>query len=160
MFYIGIDPGISGGIAVVSDNWKVGDAEVYKMPATELDLHNKLVDIKTMIHNHEESNDMFCLIENVHSMPGMGSQSVFKFGFHYGLEIMAILALQISFDKVTPQKWMKSFTTLKRKDLGATKWKNHLKQKAQQLYPRVKITLATADALLIAHYNRHYYNKN
>lgn len=159
MFWIGIDPGASGGIAVISDNWDVGEAEVYKMPETELDLYNLLVDIKTMIHNHGDNNDLFCLIEAVHSFPGQGVVSSFKFGFHYGLEIMAILALQISFDKVTPQKWMRSFTSLKRKDMTNSKWKNHLKQKAQQFYPKVKLTLATTDALLLAHYNRHFYNK-
>ena len=33
-----------------------------------------------------------------------------------------------------------------------TEWKNRLKGMAQQLYPDLKVTLATADALLIATY--------
>ena len=32
------------------------------------------------------------------------------------------------------------------------KRKNYLKQLAQQLYPNIKITLATSDAILLAHY--------
>lgn len=157
MFWIGIDPGKSGGIAVISDNWDVGTAQVYKMPATERDLYDQLKEIKDMIENQMENNSMFCLIENVHSFPGMAAKATFTFGYHYGLEIAFLTALQIPFERVTPQKWMRALVPVQRKDRSTTEWKNILKRKAQELYPRTKIILPVADALLLAHYNRKFH---
>ena len=40
------------------------------------------------------------------------------------------------------------------KEESKSQWKNRLKAKAQQLFPKLKITLKTADAILIAEYCR------
>ena len=58
---------------------------------------------------------------------------------------------------VTPLTWMKYFGTSRPKD--KTKRKNHLKQIAQELCPEAKITLATADALLLAIWARAEHNR-
>jgi hypothetical protein len=50
---------------------------------------------------------------------------------------------------VPPKKWQQALGLGSAKDLTKTQWKNKLKNKAQQLYPQIKVTLATADALLI-----------
>ena len=42
--------------------------------------------------------------------------------------------------------------TMKR--MAKTEWKNKLKGLAQRLYPREKVTLNTADAILLAHYGK------
>lgn len=140
---IGIDPGASGGIAWISD----GEACVEKMPETLVDLWELLGDIQ---HGKLIWNKQRCkaYLEQVHSMPGQGVASSFKFGQGYGALEMALTAAGIPFERVTPQKWQKALGCLTKGD------KNVSKRKAQELFPQLKITHATADALLIAEYGR------
>lgn len=143
--YIGIDPGAHGGIAVLSDDGSV--VEVAKMPTTPMDLLDFLSKYK---------DDSFCILERVGGMPGNGGSAMFNFGKGYGHLQMALLALGIPTNDVTPNKWEKSFQLGSSGKYGKTEWKNRLKAKAQQLFPSLgrKITLATCDALLIAEYGR------
>ena len=69
---------------------------------------------------------------------------------------MALLALGMPTEKVTPQKWQKVYQLGSSKSYTKIQWKNKLKAKAQQLFPSLgkKITLSTSDALLIAEYAR------
>ena len=69
---------------------------------------------------------------------------------------MALYALEIPTTKVTPAKWMKHYSNQvgTSKGLSKTEWKNKLKGLAQMLYPSVKVTLNTADAILIANYGK------
>lgn len=143
--YIGIDPGVHGGIAVLSADGSV--VEVAKMPTTPMDLLDFLSKYK---------EDSFCVLERVGGMPGNGGSAMFNFGKGYGHLQMALLALGIPTNDVTPNKWEKSFQLGSSGKYGKTEWKNRLKAKAQQLFPSLgrKITLATCDALLIAEYGR------
>ncbi len=51
---------------------------------------------------------------------------------------------------VKPQEWQKALGLGTRgKGQSKTQWKNKLKQRAEQLFPTIKVTLANADALLI-----------
>ena len=140
MKYIGIDPGKSGGIAIISEE----GAFAIKMPETEKDIFDYLQD---------NSHECFCLIEQVHAMPGQGVTSMFNFGMGYGGLRMALIAANIPFETITPQKWQKALSCQTKGD------KNVSKRRAQELYPELKITHAIADAILIAHYAstvRHY----
>lgn len=143
--YIGIDPGAHGGIAVLSADGSV--VEVAKMPTTPMDLLDFLSRYK---------DDSFCVLERVGGLPGQGGSAMFNFGKGYGHLQMALLALGIPTNDVTPNKWEKSFQLGSSGKYGKTEWKNRLKAKAQQLFPSLgrKITLATCDALLIAEYGR------
>lgn len=82
---------------------------------------------------------------------GAPGSAMFNFGQNYGhLEAVAhTLGLEIR--HVTPQKWQKSLSLGTSNGRSKTEWKNHLKSKAQMLYPNHKVTLANADALLIYH---------
>lgn len=143
--YIGIDPGAHGGIAVLDSGGAV--VEVRKMPETPQDLLDFLEKYK------EES---FCTLERVGGMPGNGGSAMFNFGKGYGHLQMALLALGIPTEDVTPNKWEKSYQLGTSGKYTKTEWKNRLKAKAQQLFPSLgkRITLATCDALLIAEYGR------
>lgn len=132
--YIGIDPGASGGIAVIENN----SAVAYKMPDTEADIWELFASLRQM------ECSIFAVIELVHSMPAQGVKSVFTFGKSYGGLRMALIAAAIPFTEVTPQRWQKDMGCLTKGD------KNVSKAKAQQLYPSLKVTHATADSLLIA----------
>ena len=143
--YIGIDPGDQGGIAVLSADGSV--VEVAKIPTTPMDVLDFLSKYK---------DDSYCILARVGGLPGQGGSAMFNFGKGYGHLQMALLALGIPTNDVTPNKWEKSFQLGSSGKYGKTEWKNRLKAKAQQLFPSLgrKITLATCDALLIAEYGR------
>jgi hypothetical protein len=138
---IAIDPGKKGGIAVYE-----GFISVWKMPETHMDL---FLFLKEAVKRGVADT---CYLEKVHGMPKMGGQAMFNFGKQYGWIEMALLALEIPTVTVTPQKWMKALELGTKGSRTTSEWKNHLKAKAQQLYPSIKVTLDTADALLILHY--------
>lgn len=143
--YIGIDPGKHGGIAVMGADGDVLD--VVKMPGTPQDLLDFLEQYK---------DDSFCTLERVGGMPGNGGSAMFNFGKGYGHLQMALLALHIPTEDVTPNKWEKTYQLGSSGKYTKTEWKNRLKAKAQQMFPHLgkKITLATCDALLICEYGR------
>lgn len=135
MTIIGIDPGTNGGIAWITD----GKPCVEKMPDTLQDLWELLRDIATVGNCH-------AYIEQVHSSPQMGVKSAFTFGNGFGHLEMALTAAGIPLTRTRPQVWQKELGCLTKGD------KNVTKRKAQELFPNIKVTHATADALLIATY--------
>lgn len=141
---IGIDPGAAGGIAVYScDDKKI--VEVAKMPATPQEL---LSFLRVYMFNS------VCYLERVQGMPGNSGSAMFNFGRGFGQIEMALLALKIPFTEVTPQKWQKELQLGHKGSKTSSQWKNKLKERAQQLYPKLKITLAISDSLLIVEYGR------
>lgn len=139
---IGIDPGTNGAISVTDSEGNV--IKVDKMPDTPKDVLDILSPYK---------DDSICYIEKVGGMPGQGGSAMFNFGKNYGHLEMALYALEIPFVTVTPQKWQKEFQLSgKKSEMGYTKWKNVLKEKAQQVFPKIKMTLWKSDALLIGRY--------
>ncbi len=81
-------------------------------------------------------------------MPKQGVTSSFTFGKNYGFLIGLLTAIQIPFKFVTPQQWQKGMQCLTKGD------KNVSKSAAQRLWPKVKVTHAIADSMLIAEYGR------
>lgn len=150
---IGIDPGKNGGIAVLFDNGAVMDAT--KMPDTPQDIMAFLRDVQVVADTYSKS--VVCYMEAVgFGMPGQSSSATAKFARHCGHLEMALLALGIQTNTVTPNKWEKVYQLGKSSEFSKTEWKNRLKAKAQQLFPLLgkRITLATCDALLLAEYGR------
>lgn len=144
MTIIGIDPGTNGGIAWITD----GKPCVEKMPDTLKDLWELIQDIRAASSpplGIGETNAM-AYIEQVHSSPQMGVKSAFTFGNGFGHLEMALTAAGIPFTRIRPQVWQKELGCLTKGDKLVTK------RKAQELFPSMKITHATADALLIAKY--------
>jgi Holliday junction resolvasome RuvABC endonuclease subunit len=137
---IGIDPGKNGGIAWIAD----GKPCVEKMPETAKELWELIESIQFSGFDHA----IKAYVEQVHSSPQMGVKSAFTFGQGFGQIEMALTAAGIPFERVRPQAWQKSMGCLTRGD------KNVSKRRAQELFPSLKITHATADALLIAEYGR------
>lgn len=140
--YIGVDPGASGGIAAL---WPNGP-ETHKMPDTEADILALIEGVS--VRADYEHMTAIAAMEKVHSMPGQGVSSSFKFGLGYGGLRMALLAARIPFRDVQPQAWQRAMGCLTGGD------KNISKGMAQQLFPAVKVTHAIADALLIAEWLR------
>ena len=148
---IGIDPGKNGGIVALDRDGHV--VSVTKMPPTYPDIYDYLNDLLATPHDNATA-----YIERVGTgMPGQSSKATATFARHCGHIEMALYALGIPTVEVLPTRWQQSLSIGKERDCATkAEWKNRLKAKAQQLYPALwkarKITLATADALLIAHY--------
>lgn len=139
MLIIGIDPGASGGIAWHTD----GGMDCCKMPETERDVWHAL---QTLVVSSDGKRKAY--IEKVHSSPQQGVTSAFTFGRGYGFLRGCLIALEIPFEEVTPQKWQSAMGCM-------TKGKKNVsKSRAQQLWPGITITHAVADALLICEHGR------
>ena len=155
MRIIGIDPGLSGGIAIL-DDLKIFD--IYDMPIMSEGKKNKnqlnsaqLVNI--IRKNLIPDGDTFLIVEQVSAMPGQGVTSMFNFGQTFGSikGICAALNLPIFF--VRPAKWKKHFDLINSsKDASRTK--------VIEMYPSISSRLSKkkdvnkADAILIARYFR------
>ena len=165
--YIGIDPGVSGGVAwkTTYENMGLIGTSLQKMPETERDLCD-LFDKKIL--KDQYSDKAFAVIEQQTPRPtryrdgkGGWKSSILKstcvLYSNYMQIRMCLIALDIPFETVTPTKWQSYFGLKKKKGEGDNKWKNRIKAKAQELYPESMIdsgslTLATSDSLLIATY--------
>ncbi len=144
MIHIGIDPGKSGGIAILDE----GKVATYKLAdLTERDLFELFDSLRF-------TATVAAHLEKVASSPQMGVVSAFTFGMGYGGLRMALVASGIPFETVTPAKWQRAMGCLTKGD------KNVTKRKAQELFPNVKVTHAIADALLIAEYCRRNWGKS
>lgn len=147
MVYMGIDPGQSGGLAAIAP----GGITLEKMPPTERDTWD-------WIWSFGGIPNVVAIIEKVHSFPGQGVSSTFKFGMGFGGLKMALTAAMIPYEEVDPRRWQKALGIPPRKKAeDKKKFKLRLKAFAQKLFPRVEgITLETCDALLIAEFARRY----
>lgn len=150
MRWIGIDPGLTGALAVVEDPGVLKD--VCPMPS----MSGRVVPVvlKQILETwSEDTEQLLVLIEDVHSMPGQGVASTFKFGQAYGTAIGVVGAMGLPMDFVTPQKWKRLFT-LTGKDKDASR------AKATELWPSMrqhwsrKSDNGMSDAALIAEYGR------
>ena len=124
MRIFGIDPGLSGAIALLENN-KVLD--VIELPVMSEGKKNKRqlnsAQLSNFISKNVENIDTTAVIvEQVNAMPGQGVTSMFNFGQTFGAikGITAALNLPIYF--VRPSKWKKHFDLIKSsKDASRTK---------------------------------------
>jgi len=152
--FIGIDPGKHGGLVCLSRSRVI---DVIPMPLTNMDIWNWFFN-----WSNPEWDTTTATIERVHSMPKQSAQSGFTFGRGYGAIEMALTARGIRTEHITPQVWMRALSISPRKKTERrSEWKNRLRAKAQQLFPRLDYwdgpkgkQLAVADALLIAEFCR------
>ena len=137
MKIIGIDPGLSGAIAIL-ENKKV--IALFDIPVMTEGKKNKrqlnsalLVNLlKQNISNNEE---IAVVVEQVNAMPGQGVTSMFNFGQTFGAikGICAALNLPIFF--VRPSKWKKHFELINSS-------KDSSRTKAIEMYPNLSDQLA------------------
>ena len=153
MRIFGIDPGLSGGIAILENN-KV--KEMFDMPVMSEGKKNKRqlnsAFLSQLIKdNIKDIEDTVMVVEQVNAMPGQGVTSMFNFGQTFGAikGICAALSLPIFF--VRPAKWKKHFELINSsKDASRTK--------VIEMYPFLADKLSKkkdvnkTDAILIARY--------
>ena len=106
----------------------------------------------------EPEDDSTAVVETVHSMPGQGVASIFKFGKAYG-EILGLLtACGVVIHHATPSKWQRAMGIPPQGKKSKTEHKRLIKQRAQELFPKEKIVNEIADAYVIAEYARQTYS--
>lgn len=144
MYILGIDPGEKGGFAFKdTSNSEMTVFEFSKMT------HKEIADT---LKFYACFDDVYCIIEKVHAAPGQGVVSMFTFGKNYGFWLGVLTAAGIPFEEVTPQTWQAGMGIRHARHTAYTERKRALKQKAEQLFPQLKVTLANADALLICEF--------
>ena len=164
MNFLGIDPGLSGGMALIGEN---GVIWVEDMPTITVKKGKKnqrfidLVALRTLIVGALfvgiPPTPVHAFIEKVSAMPGQGVCSMFKFGRGFGNIEAMIAAFEIPYTMVHPKTWQKEML----RDIpGDGKGRSVLA--AQRLFPHVKLIPVNcrtpkdgrAEALLIAEYGR------
>ena len=153
MRIIGIDPGLSGAIAIL-DDLKISD--MFDMPVMPEGKKNKKqlnsAQLVKIIKRHILSNDnTFVIVEQVGAMPGQGVTSMFNFGQTFGAIKGICASLNLPIFYVRPAKWKKHFDLINSsKDASRTK--------VIEMYPSISERLSKkkdvnkADAILIARY--------
>ena len=153
MRHIGIDPGLSGAVAIISDD----SLKVFDMPTMTVDRNGKA---KRQVSANElaellnlyAGKDCHVYVERVSAMAGQGVTSVFSFGRSFGMieGILAALKMPVTF--VAPATWTRA--------IGRSPGKDASRARAMELFPnheyffkRVKDD-GRADAALIAHWGR------
>ena len=162
MKIIGIDPGLSGAIAILENN-KV--LSIFDIPVMAEGKKNKRQVNGPQIYNEIslrinkfQKKDIIVVIEQVSAMPGQGVTSMFNFGQSFGVLKGICSAMQLSLYFVRPTKWKKYFGLIKtEKDASRTK--------VIEIFPYISSQLSRkkdsnkADAVLIASFFYNTYKK-
>ena len=153
MKIIGIDPGLSGGIAVLENN-KI--LNMFDMPVMAEGKKNKRqlnsAQLVSLIKDNIKVNEeIVVVVEQVNAMPGQGVTSMFNFGQTFGAIKGVCAALELPIFFVRPSKWKKHFELINSS-------KDSSRTKAIEMYPSLSSQLAKkkdvnkSDAILIARF--------
>ena len=140
--YIGIDPGKSGALALLTE-----DGQCTVVPFNE--------SAYTAILKAASGPSSVCCLEKVGAMPGQGVVSMFNFGHNLGYIEGLLQAFDIPYQLVPPQTWKKEFCV--------TSDKNTSIEVCRKLFPYVSLlptersrkpSDGMAEAMLLAEYAR------
>lgn len=106
---IGIDPGLSGGLAAMTLGGDI--VSVMPMPTLKIGNGKSEVDIEILVNwlrARKASHNVGCAaLERVASRPGQGVCAVFSFGVGYGMVRGVLTTLGIPVELPRPQEWQK-----------------------------------------------------
>lgn len=162
MIYIGIDPGLQGGLGVI------GTSDPFKQEVFGVPLPTLLISKTKRKYNHVGISALFspfkntvcyAVLEKQHAMPKQGITSMFSIGYGFGLLKQCLIDFGISHEIISAKEWQKEF--------GISGSKGDTKVQAlricQDLFPGLDL-LATkrskkphegiVDAVLIAEFAR------
>lgn len=98
---LGIDPGITGGLA-----WLYPDGTV---TTCDIPVAGGEVDVDSVARMIQGATPTFAMIERAAAMPKQGVSSTFKFGAAYGALRAAVAVCQIPQHLVAPTVWKRHF---------------------------------------------------
>ena len=153
MKIIGIDPGLSGAIAILQDS-KV--LSIFDIPVMSEGKKNKrqlnsALLVSLLRENIDNNEEVAVVVEQVNAMPGQGVTSMFNFGQTFGAIKGICAALELPIFFVRPSKWKKHFDLINSS-------KDSSRTKAIEMYPKLSKQLAKkkdvnkSDAILIARF--------
>ena len=166
MRYIGIDPGLSGALAVIDDQGKPWVMDVPTFTITTQGRKTKthqmydMRNLSTALIEIRNGGACHAGLEKIHAMPKQGVNSMFSMGVGFGMWEAFLCALGMTYELITPQAWKKKLME------GMGKEKSASVIKAKQLFPTLELTRkkivgkgeisfdGRADAILIAEYLR------
>lgn len=155
MIIIGIDPGKTGGVAVINDKGETLHTEV-------MGDSGWFIKFIKWVRQQWHEQEIFVYLEKAQPVHGNGLVSMFSYADHFG-ELKGILkTLEMPFELIPPQTWTKEM------HIGASlkfRAKDKSRQIAQRLFPLVdltdpdkpsskKIHEGIMDARIIAEYGR------
>ena len=154
MIVVGIDPGLSGAIAILENN-KV--LNIFDMPVMAEGKKNKRqlnsAQLVSIIKNNTKPDvEIAVVVEQVNAMPGQGVTSMFNFGQTFGAIKGVCAALELPIFFVRPSKWKKHFELINSS-------KDSSRTKAIEMYPLLSDDLSKkkdvnkSDAILIARFH-------
>ena len=138
----GVDPGTQGGITVCLDG------KPQNMVAYNLE------DLSSTLEILQEYKEFRRIIVLEEPPPFAGKNIPSSAGYKLGVSVGQIEGLArglfIRCEKISPKTWQQGLTGLSGKSGSARK--KVLKNHASRLYPHLKPTLKTADAILLTHF--------
>ena len=162
MYFIGIDPGLHGGIAVLRQGGEI--VELLDMPIVKLPKGKKTKDVYDLNRLQKIvsfwNNEYYACMEKMQSMPpGIRVQASFGLGYCQGIFEGMLRVRKIRYELVQAKLWQKHFGITKAKgDKKVQSW-----QIACQLFPDAELTTprgrkldGRSDALLIAEWGRRH----
>ena len=153
MKIIGIDPGLSGAIAVLENNQVLNIFDIPVMSEGKKNKRqlNSALLVNLLKENINKEEEVAVVVEQVNAMPGQGVTSMFNFGQTFGALKGICAALELPIFFVRPSKWKKHFELINSsKDASRTK--------AIEMYPKLskqqtkKKDVNKSDAILIARF--------
>ncbi|MBQ9211121.1 MAG: hypothetical protein IJ153_05410 [Clostridia bacterium] len=144
-YFIGIDPGKSGAIAVITEERKILELATFSKEA-----YLKIIGLYSRL-------DCVCCLEHVASMPGQGVASTFCFGENFGWIQGALEANGCSYQLVRPRVWKKDFSLNDSKQLSTEACRRLFPDVGDRLHKTPKSKKdddGLAEALLMAEYAR------
>lgn len=142
---LGVDPGVSGGIAVLR-----GDGAVFFIQGVNGEMTEKelAMMVGSAVDILQRAGGDTAFVEKVGFIKGDGGKGSFTFGGVYKFVLGCLHTRRVNVVNVYPQAWQAKLGCL----TGGNK--NVSKAMAQELFPEIKMTHRIADALLIAEYGR------
>lgn len=149
-YFAGIDPGLSGAIAVIDSAGQFVWVEDMPTLLRGKGAVKREVDAAGIAHLLRPIADQIRLfmVEKVSAMPAQGSASTFSLGHSLGTAVAVVQTLGIPVELVSPATW--------KKRMGLTRDKEDARAKAIHLWPTAPLHLKRhadrSEALLLARY--------
>jgi len=155
MIYLGIDPGLDGGVGVIANDAKLvfGVPTLIRKKAKGTKREYLVGQMANILRDTLRSGSgVLAYLEDVHAFPMQGTVSMFNMGEGKGIWLGILSALEIPYELISPQSWKKA--------MGLNKDKEASRLLALRLFPELTDALklkkdeGKAEAILIAEYAR------
>ena len=144
---LGFDAGVNGGMAIIYP-----DGQAFANPFQSVDEYRDIV-IDILRYANSEKMQIKAYVEELTGVVAgslITPPASFKLGRNLGQIQGILIGLKIPHELVCARTWQKGLNGVAK--LQGTAKKRKLKEIASSMFPDARITLKTADALLIANY--------